>query len=68
MRSPNMVLPLSGNYPKWVIKTISDLSCDGSTFNNEKVIYELALKHSGYKSETKFYRQTSTRRNRNHLV
>ena len=34
-----------------VDKTISDLYCDESTFNNTKVNCELVLKHSGYKSE-----------------
>ena len=47
-----------------VNKKISDLSCDKSAFNNTKVTYELALKHIGYNSETKFDRQPSTTRNR----
>ena len=50
--------------PKMVNKRISDLSCDESAFNNAKVTYELALKYSGYKSEMKFDRQQSTRKNR----
>ena len=45
-------------------KIISDLSCDESAFNNAKVTYELALKHSRYKSEIKYDRQPSARRNR----
>ena len=40
--------------PKRVNKRISDLFCDGSAFDNAKVIYELASKHSGYKKEMKF--------------
>ena len=35
------------------------------TFNKAKVIYELALKDSGYKREMIFDRQPSARRNRN---
>ena len=46
-------------------KIISDLSCDESTYNNAKIIYDLALKSSGYKSEIKFNRQPSTRGNSN---
>ena len=60
--------------PKMVNKRMSDLSCDEAkhliTFDNAKVTYELALKHSGYKSKMKFDRQPSTRRNKmkDHLV
>lgn len=46
-------------------KSISDLSCDESPFNNAKVIYGLALNHNEYKSEMKFDQQPSTKRNRN---
>ena len=54
--------------PKLVNKKISDLSCDESAFNNAKVTYELALKHSGYKTEMKFDQQPSRRRNRNRKI
>ena len=53
-----------------VYKRILYLSCDESAFNNAKVIYELGLKHNGYKNEMRFDRQPSTKRNRdkNQLV
>ena len=54
--------------PKIVNKSISELSFDESEFNNAKVIYKLALKHSGYKSEMKFDQKPSTRRNRNRKI
>ena len=48
-----------------VNRRISGLSRDESTFNNAKIIDDLALKTSGYKSEIKFDRQSSTRGNSN---
>ena len=51
-----------------VNERIPDLSCDESAFNNAKVTYKLTLKHNGYKSEMKFNRQPSTRRNRNRKI
>ena len=54
--------------PEKINKIISELSCDVSAFNNAKATYELALKHSDYKSEMNFDRQPSTRRNRNRKI
>ena len=54
--------------PKIVNKSISELSFDESEFNNAKVIYKLALKHSGYNSEMKFDQKPSTRKNRNRKI
>ena len=61
----NHLLSFAKQLPKWVNKTISDLSCDESTFNNAKVTNELVLKHSGYKCEMKYDQKPSKRRNRN---
>ena len=47
-----------------VYKRILYLSCDESASNNAKLIYELGLKHNGYKNEMRFDRQPSTKRNR----
>ena len=61
-QSPTIALP------KMVNKRISDLPFDESAFNNAKVIYELALKHSGCKSKMEFDHKPSTRRNRNRKI
>ena len=54
--------------PKLINKRISDLFFDESVFNNAKVNYKLALKHSVYKSKVKFDQQPSTRRIRNRKI
>ena len=50
-------------------KRISSLSCDETEFNIAKIMYETALKSSGYQVTLKFEKPSqNTRRNRNRKV
>ena len=55
--------------PSMTKKCISSLSCDETKFNKAKIMYETALKNSGYQATLKFKKSSkNTRRNLNRKV